>query len=247
MIRLSLTFLKIFLRNLRAILMTVLLPGLIFVGMAFLESSAIIEFDSSISYRDFLLAGIIAYALLQTGIYMTAYTLLDYRRTGILKRFAATPLPAGKFLAAQIFSRFIIGALQALVLLLIAVLFFDVNVRMTILFLPFIIFVGIAVFITFGFLIAGIARDYEEAAPYTTIVTIVLAFVGDVFFSVQNFPDFLQTLSRILPLAPLSRLVRYALFGVGEAMLAESAIVLMIWFVIMFSVSRFVFQRHAYK
>ena len=102
-------------------------------------------------------------------------------------------------------------------------------------------------FLNFGFLIASIARDYEEAAPYTSIVGLTSMFLGDVFFPVANLPRELARIADFLPLKPLSQSLRFFLLGVPTPDLQQDLAVLILWFFGMFLLSWFIFSRRVYR
>lgn len=239
-------FLKIFFRNPRVIFFVVFLPAGIFIILAYLGIEQIIRFNLPVSYANFLLAGIVAMSLMQTGIYTVAYTLIDYRRTHILKRLSVTPLSAGKFLLAQIISRFLIACAQVAVILLLGFVFFHTTTQ-GLWYLPFLVFVGSTIFLNLGFLIASVARDYEEAAPYTTLTGLSLIFLGDVFFPVENLPRALQHVANYLPLKPLANTIRHFLLGTQSPDLLRDILVMMAWFLILTIISQYVFRKRVYR
>lgn len=243
---LTLTFLKIFFRNPRAIFFVIFLPAGIFAILGFLGLEEVIRFEAEVTYAEFLLPGIMAMALMQTGIYTVAYTLIDYRRTQVLKRLSFTPLSPVHFLWAQIISRFVIALLQAAALIVIGIAVFGTKLQ-GLWFLPILIFFGSALFLNFGFIITALAKDYEEAAPYTTIIGLPLVFLGDVFFSVDNLPKSLSSLADYLPLKPLSSLLRYDLLSLDSPLLGQDILVLILWLVILSLVASYVFAKKVYK
>jgi ABC-2 type transport system permease protein len=243
---LILSFLKIFFRNPRTIFFVIFLPAGIFLTAVLLDLEGVIRFTGGFSYKDFLQSGIIALALMQTGIYTVAYTLIDYRRTRILKRLAVTPLSAGRLLAAQIISRFLIACLQVSALLILGKVFFGTTVK-GLLYLPIFIFLGSTIFLDFGFLIASVARDYEEAAPYTALIGLPLIILGDVFFPIKNLPPGLVTIADFLPLKPLASTIRHFLLGGRSPDLARDILVLLVWFVVLTLVSQYIFAKKVYK
>ncbi|HEY4527609.1 MAG TPA: ABC transporter permease [Candidatus Paceibacterota bacterium] len=246
MIKLTIAFLKIFFRNGRAIFFAIFLPSAIFSILALLNLEGIIRFGDNVSYSDYLLVGMIALAVMQTGIYTASYSLIDLRRTNVLRRLSVTPLSPAQFLGAQVAARFVVACLQGAVLLTLGALVFDVSSQ-NLWAAPVLIFFGSAIFLNFGFLIASIARDYEEAAPYTSIVGLTSMFLGDVFFPVANLPPQLARLADFLPLKPLSQSLRYFLLGVATPELAQDLLILVGWFVLTFLFSRFVFAKRVYR
>lgn len=243
---LTFAFLKIFFRNGRAIFFVIFLPAGLFALLAFLNLEAVIRVNLSVSYIEFLLTGMMAMALLQTGIYTTAYTLIDYKRDLTLKRLAMTPLSASKFLWAQVLARSLVAGVQVGLLLLIGTWFFGARIE-NVFYLPFLIFMGSTIFLNLGFLIAAFARDYEEAAPYTTIIGLVLVFLGNVFFPVENLPPKLVALANSLPLKPLSESIRHFLLESPQLNWTRDLEVLLIWFVVLSFISHFIFRKKAYK
>ena len=245
--KLVLIFLKMFFRNRRAIFFVLLLPAGIFLILTFMRVEQILQFDIGLQYTDFLLAGIMAYAIMQMGIYTVSYSLIDYKKQMVLKRLAVTPLSAPKFLQAHSLARFVVAIVQVAVLLGIGMLATGVRPSGNILLLPLVILLGSVVFLNFGYVIAAFARDYEEAAPYTTIVGLGLGFLGDVFFPLANLPAALQNIGEVLPMAALSGAMRYSLFGVQGQQFMFNLIVLAVWFAIGTAAANAVFAKHAYK
>lgn len=246
MAKLVITFLKIFFRNPRAWFFVVFLPSGLFAIAAFLSLEDVIKADVGTSYNNFLLIGIMAMALMQTGLYTVGYIFIDYRRLLIFRQLSITPLSASRFITAQILARFVIACLQVLILLAIGIVFFGTNIQNSWL-LPLLIFLGSTLFMNLGIIIASIARDYEQAAPYTTLLGIPLVFLGDVFFPVQNLPAALQTLANYLPLKPLSAVLRHVLLGFFDVSLLQDIVVFMLWLVFLTMFARHLFAKKVYK
>lgn len=241
------TFLKIFFRNYRAMFFVLLLPLGIFLATAFLGLEGVVQFHKTISYNDFLLTGIIAFALVQTGIYTVTYNFIDYQKGQIFKRISVTPVSARHILLAQVIARFLLAFIQVAVLLAIGVVWFGMVIKPAIVFLPFILFFGSTIFLDIGFLIAAVSKDYEQAAPFTTATGMALMFLGDVFFPVENLPHYLAVTAEYLPLKPLVSAMRYAVLGARSPDFMMEIIVLLFWFTVLSFAARAVFSRRAYR
>jgi len=241
------TFLKTFFRNSRAIFFVILLPAAIFLLLATFGVERVLDFQLDLKYTDFLLPGIIAYAIMQAGVYTVGYTMIDYKRLNILRRLSVTPLTAGRFLWAQTGARFVIALIQTAVLLVLGLIMFSTVLSGQVIFLPLIILIGTIIFVNFGYIIACFARDYEEAAPYTSIAGLALGFLGDVFFPINNLPTFLQQAAGFLPLKPLTAAMRYSLYGVGGEIFPANIIVLLFWLAVSVFVANILFAKKAYK
>lgn len=240
---LTIAFLKNFFRNKKAMFFVLLLPAVLYIVVAFLGFEDIIRFHQDAPYTDFLLAGMIALALMQPGIYTLAYTLVDWRRTGVLRRLFVTPLDPGSFILAEVWARFVIAMVQVVLIIVLGIVLFGVALRANFLFLPLVIFAGSSLFLCFGFLISCFASDYEEAAPYTSVAGIMLTFLGDVFFPAENLPRILAKIADFLPMKPLSSLLRFALLGQAPANFPQDVLVLLSWLLVLGFAARFVFGR----
>lgn len=239
-------FLKIFFRNWRAWFFVIFLPAGLFALAALLNLESIIRTDLAVPYRDFLLIGIVSMALMQTGLYTVGYLFIDYKRTQVLKRLYITPLQSRDFVFAQIFSRFFIALIQVLIIILFGVFVFDVHLQ-NLWFLPVAVFFGSTLFFNFGIFIAAISKDYEEAAPYTTMIGLPLVFLGDVFFPVQNLPEFLRRIADFLPLKPFSAVLRHYLLSLPDRQFASDLAVLLVWFIFIIIIGLHFFKTKIYS
>lgn len=239
-------FLKIFFRNPGAWFFVIFLPSGLFAIAAALSLESIIRTDLPISYEDFLLVGIMSMALMQTGLYTVGYIFIDYRKSQIFRQMSITPLSGGKFIFAHIVSRFLIACLQVAVLLGIGSVAFGVRLE-NLLILPFFILIGNTLFLNLGIIIAAVSKNYEEAAPYTTLIGLPLVFLGDIFFPVQNLPASLVRAANYLPLKPLTALLRHFSLGLPDPNLPADGFFLLVWLVVLFLLARYLFYKKIYR
>jgi ABC-2 type transport system permease protein len=71
-----------------------------------------------------------------------------------------------------------------------------------------------AVFTTLG-LMVGYMVPGENVAQITSLVVVLLAFLGGLFYPLSNMPDFLQTIGRLTPVYGIGELARGPLTGDG--------------------------------
>ena len=199
--------------------------------------------NRNFSYIDFLLPGVVAMSVMQTGLFSVAFGFLSMKKVGILRRLFATPVHPGTFLFAQVVTRLIVTLIQTLLLVATAVLFFDAEVVGNIASLLFLAIVGSAVFLSMGFAIAGRAKDENAAAPIANLVALPMMFLSGVFFSREFMPDVLQSVTDYLPLTYLADGMRSissdgaSLWSQGGNLLGLAA-----WFVVSFVVATRLFR-----
>jgi len=181
-------------------------------------------------YTDFLIPGIIALSVMQTGLFTVLYSFVHLRQRGILRRLKATPLRAADFLAAQVGTRLILAAAQTLILVLIAVLVFRVHIYGNVGWLLLVAVLGAAVFLALGFAISGSTGSVESAAPIANLVGLPMIVLSGVFFSRGGMPAALHSVTDLLPLTYLVDALRHISYdGFGLADIGGDIAGLLAW------------------
>ena len=162
----------------------------------------------SFEYVDFLVPGVIAMAIMQTGIFGVAFAVIQYRQQGVLRRLRATPVHPGNFLAGQIVTRLLVSIVQTMILLGVGVFMLGVDVRGNLLTLLALALLGGALFISLGYAVSGFAKSEESAAPIANLVALPMMFLSGVFFSRDNLPSVLEAITEYFPLTFLANGMR---------------------------------------
>lgn len=162
----------------------------------------------NLRFIDFLMPGIVAMAVMQMGLFSVAFAFVQLKKQGILRRLLATPVQPASFLFAQVFTRLVVSILQTLVLIGVAVVFFDVHLAGNILIILLLALIGGAVFVSMGFAISGWAKSEEVAAPIANVIALPMMFLSGVFFPREAMPQVLQRFTDYLPLTYLAEALR---------------------------------------
>jgi ABC-2 type transport system permease protein len=197
----------------------------------------------NIRYIDFLVPGIVAMMIMSNNMNGVAGQISAWRERGILRRMQGTRLKASTFIAAQITARLLLNGTQALLVVLIANLIFDINVAGSWLALIFFIVLGTLAFMAIGFIIAGMAKNPESAGPIAGFVSFPLLFLGGVFFPINNMPDMIQPVVKVLPIAHLTSALRETMnIGTSFFALGTETLILGAWLVGGFAIASWVFK-----
>ncbi|MTH53670.1 ABC transporter permease [Bacillus mangrovi] len=197
----------------------------------------------NLQYIDFLVPGIVAMMILSNNMNGVAGQIAAWRERGILRRMQGTTLKASTFIAAQITARLMLNGLQALLVLIIAQLVFGVEVRGSWLTLIAFVIIGTLAFMAIGFIIAGIAKTPESAAPIAGFLSFPMLFLGGVFFPIQNMPEFLQPIVYVLPISHLSHALREVMnVGASFMSLGTEALILGGWVIGAFIAASYTFK-----
>ncbi|MBA4168707.1 MAG: ABC transporter permease, partial [Chitinophagaceae bacterium] len=169
------------------------------------------------AYRtiDFILPGQLGFSLLSAGVFGVAFIFFSLRQTLVLKRFFATPIRRSYIVFGEALSRIIFQMSTAIVILLIGHFAFNftlINGFETLIELLVLSFIGLAVFMGFGFVVSGIAKNESSIPPFANLFTLPQFLLAGTFFPIDNFPSWLQPICKILPLTHLNDAMRNVAF-----------------------------------
>jgi ABC-2 type transport system permease protein len=159
--------------------------------------------STSLSYIDFLVPGIIAMSLMNSGVIGLSTAFVIYRERGILRRIKVTPFHLTSFVLARIISQLIIALAQTAILIGLAMALFGLSVEGNMALLVLEVLIGALAFLAIGFAIAGVSKNVETAAAVGNLVTFPMLFLSGVFFEIDAAPSWLQPITKILPLSYL--------------------------------------------
>ncbi|MDF2814336.1 MAG: transporter [Paenibacillus sp.] len=196
-----------------------------------------------LKYIDFLVPGILAMMIMSNNLNGVAGQIASWRERGILRRMQSTTLRSGTFIAAQITARLALNGLQALIVVLVGMIFFGTQVNGSWLLLFLFVVLGTLTFMSIGFIIAGLAKTPESAGPISGFISFPMLFVGGVFFPIKSMPEFLQPIVKLLPISHLTTALRQVMnVGAGITELGSEALLLAGWMIVAFIISTITFK-----
>lgn len=152
-----------------------------------------------LNYTDFVVPGMIALSVQQTGLFSVAAVFVILKQRGILRRLMATPMRVIDFLSAQIFTRLLVAALQTAILLAVGLYALHFHFYGNPLDLLLVAVAGSGIFIAIGFAISGYVKNEEAAAPLANLIALPMIFLSGIFFPRSVMPYWLQTITQYLP------------------------------------------------
>ena len=192
-------------------------------------------------YIDFLLPGMLGFSLLSSGVFGTAFVFLSLRLTLVIKRFFATPVKRYSIVLGEAIARLAFSWLGALFIILIGHYVFGftlVHGIITVINMLILAAIGLIIFMGFGFIISGIAKNESTVPPLSNVITMPQFLLSGTFFAVTAFPVWLQTVSKLLPLTYLNDAMRKVAFeGAGLGDVTHQLLILGIWFVLTYAVA----------
>lgn len=195
---------------------------------------------------DFILPGQLGFSLLSAAIFGVAFLFFNLRQQLVLKRFFATPIQRGYIILGEGLSRIIFQMITAVIIVSIGHYVFQftlVNGVITFIEIMVLSFIALLVFMGFGFIISGLAKNESTIPPLANIVTLPQFLLAGTFFSIDTFPAWLQPISRAMPLTYYNDAMRKISFeGASLAQCWLELVVLLAWGVLAYAVAIKVFR-----
>src|SRR3989338_5615514 len=174
---------KMIVRDKQTLYFSLVFPVLMMVFLKVLFANTMIN---GVNYIDFVIPGLVGMSVMQLGVFAVAFVVAQQKEKGIIRRLLATPMRASEFLAAQVISRVVISVMQVLLLISVAILVLSFAMNGS--------------FLALGFVVAGLAKSVEATPVVGNMIIFPMIFFGDIFFSLNNAPKWVQTISDYLPI-----------------------------------------------
>jgi ABC-2 type transport system permease protein len=193
------------LRRGESVLITVLVPAIL---LAFFASLRIAPGGAGgIAY---LVPGILALAIISTGMVSLGIATAYERYYGVLKRLGSSPLPRAGLLLAKGISVLALEVFQVALLLTIAAVFYGWRPTGSLPAALLVFIIGTACFAGLGMLMAGALRAEATLAGANALFLVFLILGGNVL-PLDHLPAFLRPLAAVLPPAALTDALRGAM------------------------------------
>lgn len=175
--------------------------------------------DVSYDYTSFVVTGIVAMAIWQSGIFSVAFNFVRLRKQGVLRRFKASPVGPAHFLVGMVATRAVIIIFSALAMLALGDLILDYDVApgrpIAWLEVALLAIVSVGAFIALGLVVSSVAASENSAAPLASGISTPMLFLSGIFFPLETLPDWLSAFTQYLPLTFLADALREVVV-VGE-------------------------------
>jgi ABC-2 type transport system permease protein len=223
------------LRRGESVLVTVIMPA---VFLLFFAGTRIVPTAAG-KPIDFLLPGMLAVAIMSTGMVSLGIATAYERHYGVLKRLGSSPLPRAGLITAKLLMVLVVEVGQIVLLVLLAVIFYGWTPTGSVWAAIPIVLLGTATFAGLGMLMAGALRAEATLAGANGLYLVFL-LIGGVVLPVDHLPAFLQWIARILPASALSDALRGALTPAGVP--AGSVLLLLAWGIVILVAAALTFK-----
>ena len=184
---------------------------------------------------DFVAPGIIAMNVMMSGLTALGAALARERESGTLDGILMSPISRTSIILGKTVSHTIRNLFQGGITIAIAVLIFGVTIRGNPLLIVFILILGTISFLGLGIIATAIAKEQESAQLILGLLQFPMMFLSGVLFPIEQMPQILQTVSKVLPLTyAVEALRKVMILGVGfEAIILPITILVILGVVTM--------------
>jgi len=224
------------LRRGESVLITLIVPVLLLIFFASLN----IVPPTNGHAINFLLPGMLALAVMATGMVSLGIATAYERYYGVLKRLGGSPLPRSGLIIAKVFAVLALELIQTIILVGVAVVFYGWRPTGTPFIALLVMVLGTVTFAALGLAMAGALRAEVTLAGANALYLLFLLLGGGIL-PLEHLPGPLAAVAQLLPAAALTEALRATMTD-GAAFPGFALLVLAAWAVAVLLVAIRTFQ-----
>ncbi|RBM18059.1 ABC transporter permease [Streptomyces sp. PT12] len=161
--------------------------------------------DRSVKAIQFLTPGLLGWAVAMGASFMSAFTLVNWRKKRILRRLWLAPIKPSTVISARIGVSLALAFVQVAIFLAIATIpFYGLQLTGSWWLSIPLVACGTLAFMSIGLLIGAWANSDEAANGALQVVIMPMAFLSGSFFPTDEMPGWLNAIATVLPLKHLN-------------------------------------------
>ena len=200
-------------------------------GVPGIETRVRVWFNPRLESRDFMLPGIIALLLLAITTNLSSMGIVREREVGTLEQLNVTPLRRWELILGKLLPYALVGMIDVCLVLAVAVFWFQVPLRGSLLLLFALTTVYLLSTLGLGLFISTISSTQQQAMMTTMFFFLLpMVFLSGFIFPIENMPAVIQPVTYLFPLRYFLVILRSIfLKGVGLEAFWPQALALTAW------------------
>ena len=200
-------------------------------GRPALDPRIRVWFNPRLESRDFMIPGVVALLLMVVTTNLSSMGIVREREIGTLEQLNVTPLRRWELIVGKLLPYGVIGLVEVLLVLSVAVLWFEVPMRGN----PWLLLAMCVVYLMttlgLGLFVSTISSTQQQAMMTTTFFFLMpMIYLSGFVFPIENMPAAIQQITYLVPLRYFLIIVRSIfLKGVGLETFWPEALVLTAW------------------
>jgi ABC-2 type transport system permease protein len=188
-------------------------------------------FNPELESRDFMIPGILALLLLVVTTNLSSMAIVREKELGTLEQLNVTPIARWELIVGKLLPYAVIGLIDVVLVLAVALGWFQVPLRGSIVLLFAMCLVYLLTTLGLGLFVSTISATQQQAMMTASFFFLIpMVFLSGFVFPIENMPDAVQSVTYLIPLRYFLVILRgIFLKGVGLETLWPQALALLAW------------------
>ena len=188
-------------------------------------------FNPELESRDFMIPGILALLLLVITTNLSSMAVVREREVGTLEQLNVTPVARWELIAGKLLPYALIGLVDVLLVVAVALLWFEVPLRGSFALLMLMCIVYLLTTLGLGLFVSTISSTQQQAMMTASFFFLIpMVFLSGFVFPIENMPEWIQPVTYLIPLRYFLVILRgIFLKGIGLETLWPQALALLAW------------------
>lgn len=188
-------------------------------------------FNPRLESRDFMIPGIVALLLLVVTTNLSAMAIVREKEVGTLEQLSVTPLARWELITGKMLPYAVIGIIDVVLVLVVAINWFEVPMRGSIPLLFGMCLIYLMSTLGLGLFVSTISRTQQQAMMTSIFFFLMpMIYLSGFIFPIENMPAWIQPFTYLIPLRYFLVIVRgIFLKGIGLEVLWPQAVALFAW------------------
>ncbi len=196
------------------------------------------------NYFQFVAPGIMGMVVMMSLMTGLPHAISYEKDMGTLDGMLVAPINRSSIILGKVMAQTIRGMLQGTIILVLAMLVFDVKIYGSLFLVFFLLVLGVYGFVGLGILITSFADTEETASMIMMSLMFPMMIMSGVFFPMEQMPWFMQYVSKILPLTYSTTALRKVIvLGGGISNIAFEVIFMAVFGTVLLIIAVPVFKR----
>ncbi|MDP3718330.1 MAG: ABC transporter permease [Acidobacteriota bacterium] len=188
-------------------------------------------FNPRLESRDFMIPGIVALLLLVVTTNLSAMAIVREKEIGTLEQLSVTPLARWELITGKLLPYAVIGIIDVVLVLVVAINWFEVPMRGSITLLFGMCLIYLLSTLGLGLFVSTVSQTQQQAMMTSIFFFLMpMIYLSGFIFPIENMPTWIQPFTYLIPLRYFLEIVRgIFLKGIGLEILWPQALALFTW------------------